>query len=97
METGTHFIDAGYSCDVEPYHCWVMAYDPHTLKQKAVFDASSDGDDSVFWTGDTGPVADARGNLFLATGNGRFDAATGGRDYGDSLWADVRVRPSCWE
>src|ERR1700751_140747 len=28
---------------------------------------------------------DKAGNIFLATGNGRFDAGKGGRDYGDSL------------
>ena len=42
-------------------------------------------DDSGIWEGDTGPAADNAGNIFLATGNGRFDAAKGGRDYGDSL------------
>ena len=54
-------------------------------KRRAVFDASPDGDDSGFWAGDTGPASDGKGNLFLAAGNGRFDAASGGRDYGDSL------------
>jgi hypothetical protein len=62
-----------------------MAYDAHTLKQKSVFNASPDGDDSGFWASDTGPAADKAGNIFLATGNGRFDAAKGGRDFGDSL------------
>ena len=28
---------------------------------------------------------DAGGNIFVATGNGAFDAGKGGRDYGDSL------------
>jgi len=62
-----------------------MAYDAPTPKQKAVFNASPDGDDSGIWAGDTGPVADARGNVFLATGNERFDAVKGGHNYGDSL------------
>jgi hypothetical protein len=73
------------TCDVGPYHGWVMAYDAHSLKQKAVFNASPDGDDSGIWGGDTGPAADKDGNLFVSTGNGRFDAGKGGRDYGDSL------------
>jgi hypothetical protein len=62
-----------------------MAYDARSLKQKAVFNASPDADDSGIWEGDTGPAADKAGNIFLATGNGRFDAGKGGRDYGDSL------------
>jgi hypothetical protein len=85
LVNGSVYLTWASSCDVGPYHGWVMAYDAHTLKQKAVFNASPDGDDSGIWASDTGPVADARGNLFLATGNGRFDAVKGGRDYGDSL------------
>ncbi len=73
------------TCDVGSYHGWIMAYDAHSLKQKAVFNASPDGDDSGFWAGDTGPAADKAGNIFVATGNGRFDAEKGGRDYGDTL------------
>ena len=85
LANGLVYLTWGSSCDVGPYHGWVMAYDAHTLKQKAAFNASPDGDDSGFWASDTGPAADEGGNLFLATGNGRFDAARGGRDYGDSL------------
>jgi hypothetical protein len=85
LANGSVYLTWASSCDVGPYHGWVMAYDAHTLKRKAVFNASPDGDDSGFWAGDTGPAADKRGNLFLATGNGQFDAASGGRDYGDSL------------
>ena len=31
------------SCDVDPYHGWVMAYDPGTLAQKAVLNVTPDG------------------------------------------------------
>ena len=85
LANGSVYLTWASSCDVGPYHGWVMAYDAHTLKQKAVFNASPDADDSGIWASDTGPAADAKGNLFLATGNGRFDADKGGRDYGDSL------------
>ena len=85
LTNGSVYLTWGSSCDVGPYHGWVMAYDAHTLKRKAVFNASPDGDDAGFWAGDTGPAADEKGHLFLAAGNGRFDAASGGRDYGDSL------------
>lgn len=85
LANGSVYLTWASSCDVGPYHGWVMAYDAHTLRQKAVFNSSPDGDDGGFWASDTGPAADRRGDLFLATGNGRFDAARGGRDYGDSL------------
>jgi len=31
------------------------------------------------------PLADASGNVFVPTGNGTFEAASGGRDYGHSV------------
>jgi hypothetical protein len=85
LNHGTVYLTWASTCDVGPYHGWVMSYDAHSLKQKAVFNASPDGDDSGIWAGDTGPAADQAGNIFVATGNGVFDANKGGRDYGDTL------------
>jgi hypothetical protein len=85
LNRGAIYLTWASACDVSPYHGWVMAYGARSLKQQAVFNASPDADDSGIWEGDTGPAADNAGNIFLATGNGRFDAGKGGRDYGDSL------------
>ncbi|HTH53587.1 MAG TPA: hypothetical protein VL495_06530 [Edaphobacter sp.] len=85
LSNGSVYLTWGSSCDVGPYHGWVMAYNANTLKQKAVFNTSPDADDSGIWASDTGPASDKEGNIFVATGNGRFDVATGGRDYGDTL------------
>ena len=79
------YLTWGSSCDVGPYHGWVMAYDAHTLAQVAVFNTSPDARESGIWQSDAGPAADEDGNVFVATGNGKFDAAAGGRDYGDSV------------
>lgn len=73
------------SCDVKPYHGWVMAYDAKTLKQTAAFNTSPDAGESGIWQSDNGPAADAQGNIYTATGNGKFTVADGGHDYGDSL------------
>src|SRR5271170_3116156 len=73
------------SCDIEPYHGWVMAYDAETLAQKAVLNVTPDGREGGIWESDTGPGVDASGNIFVPTGNGTFDVDSGGRDYGDSL------------
>lgn len=97
LSNGSVYLSWGSSCDVGPYHGWVMAYDAQTLKQKAVLNDSPDADDGGFWASDTGLAADKDGNVYAATGNGRFDAASGGRDYGDSLLklhldgADLRI------
>jgi hypothetical protein len=85
LVSGDVYLTWGSSCDVGPYHGWVMVYDAQSLKQKAIFNTSPDADDSGIWAGDAGPAADRDGNIFLATGNGLFDVPKGGRDYGDSL------------
>jgi len=74
------------SCDVNPYHGWVMAYDAHTLAQKGVFNDTPDGTEGGIWLSDTGPAADASDNVYVPTGNGTFDVSSGGRDYGDTLF-----------
>jgi hypothetical protein len=73
------------SCDVNPYHGWVMAYDAGTLAQAAVLNVTPDGIEGGIWASDTGPGADPSGNVYVPTGNGTFDAASGGRNYGDSV------------
>jgi hypothetical protein len=79
------YLSWASSCDVNPYHGWVMAYDAATLAQKAVFNVTPDGNEGGIWESDTGPGADASGNVFVPTGNGTFNAGSGGRDYGDSV------------
>lgn len=73
------------SCDVNPYHGWVMAYDASTLAQKAALNVTPDGNEGGIWASDTGPGADASGNVYIPTGNGTFNVSKGGRDYGDSI------------
>jgi len=81
----TLYLTWGSSCDVDPYHGWVMAYDPQTLEQKAVLNVTPNGSEGGIWASDAGLGADADGSVYVATANGTFDAASGGRDYGDSL------------
>lgn len=85
LSNGTVYLSWASSCDVGPYHGWVIAYDAYSLKAKAVFNDSPDADDGGIWASDTGIAADQDGNVYAATGNGRFDAYSGGRDYGDTL------------
>jgi hypothetical protein len=73
------------SCDVGPYYGWIITYDAHTLAQAGVVNLSPDAGESGIWQGDAGPAADSHGNVYLISGNGKFTAATGGHDYGDSV------------
>jgi hypothetical protein len=62
-----------------------MSYDARTLKQTGVLNVSPGAKESGIWQADAGPAADRDGNIYLITGNGKFTAASGGRDYGDSV------------
>ncbi len=85
LANGVVYLTWASSCDVDPYHGWVMAYDPQTLAQRAALNVTPDGSEAGIWLADTGPAADADGNLYVPTGNGTFSAGNGGRDYGDSV------------
>jgi hypothetical protein len=82
---GKVYITWASSCDVRPYYGWVMAYDAKTLAQVGVSNLSPGARDSGIWQADAGPAADSNGNVYLITGNGKFTAASGGYDYGDSV------------
>jgi hypothetical protein len=85
LVNGAVILTWASSCDRAPYHGWVMAYDAATLAQKAVLNVTPDGEEGGIWASDTGPGVDASGNIYVPTGNGTFNAAMGGRDYGDSV------------
>jgi hypothetical protein len=85
LVNGRVILSWASSCDVGPYHGWIMAYDARTLAQVAVFNTTPDGSEGGIWQGDAGLAADQRGRIFAITGNGTFDAASNGRDYGDTV------------
>jgi hypothetical protein len=67
-----------------PYHGWVIAYNENTLKQVGAMCVTANGDQGGIWQSGDAPAADTLGNIFLMTGNGTFDANTGGSDFGMS-------------
>jgi len=75
----------GSSCDVGPYHGWIMAYNARTLARTATLNTSPAAGESGIWQSDNGPAADDQGNIYVATGNGKFNVTSGGQDYGDSV------------
>ena len=83
LSNGKVYIAWASSCDVGPYSGWVMAYDAKTLAQVAVFNAAPD-EEAGIWQSDAGVAGDAEGNIYAVTGNGKFDAASGGADFGDT-------------
>jgi hypothetical protein len=82
--------------DNGPWHGWILSYNAATLAQKSVWCASPNGIGAGIWMAGAGIAADTNnptgsspgGRLFVATGNGTFDAKTpytNSMDYGDSI------------
>ena len=80
------------------YHGWLMAFDPSTLQLTAVFNPTPDyqaidaadgpadhGGGGAFWQGGAAPSIDGGGNIYLNAADGSFNAASGGKNYGDTL------------
>ena len=76
--------------DVDQYHGWVVGFNPTSLARTAVWNSTPNRLSAVFycrggiWMSGGAPAADTANNIYLMTGNGVFDANTGGSNYGDS-------------
>jgi hypothetical protein len=81
--------------DQGPYHGWVLAYDAKTLALKSAYCASPNGAGSGIWMSGSGLAADVPagkpfGRLFVATGNGTYDATM---PYGNNMdFGDDNIR-----
>jgi len=79
--------------DHDPYHGWVIGFNASTLAPvaNAMFNSTPNQVGALaysrggIWMGGGAPAVDSSGNLFFITGNGTFDANTGGSNYGDSV------------
>jgi len=66
-------------------HGWLMGYDAQTLAQTAVLNTTPNGYRGGVWQSGNGLAADSNGYIYVALGDGPFDADSGGVDYGDTL------------
>jgi hypothetical protein len=76
---------ATHGDDTPPFHGWIFAYKATTLQMMKLLCTTPNGSDGGVWGGGQGLAADASGNIYVSTGNGTFDANSGGNDYGDSI------------
>ena len=63
----------------------LVAYDAATLTRRAVWASTPTGGDGGIWQAGQAPSIDGGGNVYLMTGNGSFNANTGGQNYGQSF------------
>src|SRR6266478_709291 len=92
---GIVYVGFGAHGDNGPYHGWILAYNATSLQQTGAFCSTPNGSGSGIWMAGSGlaadmvdPVNQPDGRLFVATGNGSFDAAppySNRMDYGDDL------------
>lgn len=87
---GVVYVALGAHADFPPYHGWLLGYDAATLRPVSIFNATPDAADGGLWASGNGPSVDPDGDIWVATGNGTADVATGGRDYGESF---IRLDP----
>jgi chitodextrinase len=91
LSNGVIYIGFASHGDRPPYHGWVLGYNATTLQQLMAYCDTPNGTQGGIWQSGMGLAADAAGNVYFMTGNGTFDANTGGLDYGDSF---VKLSPS---
>jgi hypothetical protein len=69
------------------WHGWLIAYDAANIShQVGAWTDTPNGINGGIWMSGGGPSSDGSGNIFATDGNGKFDANTGGSDYGDSAF-----------
>src|ERR1051326_7377431 len=85
LDDGVVYVAFASAGDLGPYHGWVIGYDAHTLEQVRTFNDTPNGAGGGLWMSGAALAADAAGNIYCITGNGKFDANTGGADFGDTF------------
>jgi hypothetical protein len=93
LSNGVVFVAWASHEDTDPYHGWVIGFSASTLAPvaNAVFNSTPNQVGTLsysrggIWMGGGAPAVDSNGYIYLITGNGTFDANTGGSNYGDSV------------
>ena len=91
LSNGIVYFGFGSHGDQSPWYGWILGYNATTLQQVLAYNASPDSQGAGVWQSGGGLATDASGNIFFSTGNGDFNANSGGNDYGDSV---VKLSPS---
>jgi len=93
LSNGLIFVAWGSHCDLGGFHGYMMAFSKDSGRPSGVYLTTPNAYYGGIWMGGVGPAVDSANHIYVPTGNGYFDANTGGVDYGDSIlrlsWAGV--------
>jgi hypothetical protein len=92
LVNGKVYIAFASFCDIGNYHGWILGYgyNGSSFQLSSVYNDTANGTQGGIWGGDGALTADTAGNFYFMSGNGTFDANTGGPDVGDSF---VKLNP----
>ena len=82
---GVVYIAWGSFGDIGTYHGWLIGYNETTLVQQGVYITTPVDSYGGIWQAGGGPAANTSGNIYVTSGNGLDDVATGGSDYSGAL------------
>ena len=87
LANGHIYIAFASFCDNGNYHGFIFSYNYNgsAFSQVNVYNDTPNGIQGGIWGGDAGLDADSNGSMYYMSGNGTFDASSGGSDYGDSF------------
>lgn len=94
LANGIVYIGFGSHGDNGPWHGWILAYNAATLQQTGAWCSTPNAAAAGIWMSGSGLAADVPtnkpyGRMFIATGNGSYDAVAPGytnlMNYGDSI------------
>jgi Bacterial Ig-like domain (group 2) len=83
---GVLYLSYASHCDQLNYHGWLFTYDAATFTQTSVFVTTPNGGLGGFWMSGAGVAGDSNANIFIASGNGDFDATNiPAKELGDTI------------
>ena len=93
LANGRLYVSFTSFCDIGNYHGWIFGYNysNNAFTVANLYDDTANGSQAGIWGGGAGLSADPGGNLYYMSGNGTFDADSGGPDMGQSF---VRLNSS---
>ena len=88
---GVVYVAWGSFGDIGTYHGWLLGFDETNLALVAKYITTPIDSYGGIWQSGGGPAADSSGNIYVTSGNGPDDVASGGSDYSGAF---IKLSPT---